>query len=149
MADKILKQNKIPGCERLTRPEEIEALSKYLRNIKEVLSENTDLDQTNLEIPGKTTGQFRNITELPEDYEKLDKVNEVESLYDSVLGLDDARENSLEDHIENLNVREDIELSDYKDTIEDRRNLELSNYKDTIEDNDKYELVLKKEKDKK
>ena len=38
MADRILKQNKIPGCERLTRPEEIKALSKYLRNIKEIIN---------------------------------------------------------------------------------------------------------------
>jgi hypothetical protein len=72
MADKILKQNKIPGCERLTRPEEIKALSKYLRHIKRDLENRTDLEETTLEIPGKTTGQFHDVSELPTEYDKLD-----------------------------------------------------------------------------
>ena len=56
--DKILRQNKIPGCDELTRPEEIKALSKFLRHIKDVQSEHTKLQKDNLEIPGRTTGKI-------------------------------------------------------------------------------------------
>ena len=148
MADKILKQNKIPGCDRLTRPEEIAALSRYLRNIREIREENTVLDETTLEMPGVTTGQFVDIKELPtgydklkvaekvvglpEDYVKLDKGNDKIVLENHVEGLEDSRKISLSNHIENLEDKRDIKLSDFRDDLEDNRTSELSNYKEGL-----------------
>lgn len=135
MAEKILKQNKIPGCERLTRPEEIKALSKYLRNIKETLEENTDLEETTLEVPGKTTGQLHDISELPDDVAyRLETTNPIESLYDSAIGLEDTRDIGLSEYRENLEDNREPELSDYRDDLEDSREINLSDYKETIED---------------
>lgn len=44
----LLKQNKIPGCDQLTRPEEIKALSKYLKNIRTTQENYTSLGKNNL-----------------------------------------------------------------------------------------------------
>ena len=149
MAEKILKQNKIPGCERLTRPEEIKALSKYLRNIKETLEENTDLEETTLEVPGKTTGQLHDIFELPQGKETLDPNHTIDSLETERLdlednripnlstyreGLEDKRNLSLSDYRENLEDNREVELEDYKDELEDKREPELSDYQDKLED---------------
>ena len=151
MANKILTQNKIPGCDRLTRPEEIAALSRYLRNIREIQEEHTNLDETTLEMPGVTTGQFVDIKELPtgydklkvsekvvglpEDYVKLDKGNDKIVLEDHVEGLEDNRKISLSNYIENLEDNRKPELSTFRDDLEDNRTPELSNYKEGLEDN--------------
>ena len=149
MAEKILKQNKIPGCERLTRPEEIKALSKYLRNIKETLEENTDLEETTLEVPGKTTGQLHDISELPQGKEMLNPNHTIDALETERLdlednripnlstyreGLEDKRNPILSDYRENLEDNREVELEDYKDELEDRRETELPNYQDKLED---------------
>ena len=141
MADKILRQNKIPGCERLTRPEEIKALSKYLRNIKETLEENTDLEETTLEVPGKTTGQFHNIQELPQGKESLDPNHTIDSLETERLGLKDNRVLSLSTYREGLeDKRNPTTLSDYRENLEDNREVELEDYKDELEDKRETEL---------
>ena len=141
MADKILKQNKIPGCDRLTRPEEIAALSRYLKNIREIREENTVLDETNLEIPGVTTGQLVDIKELPDGYDKLDVKPKVTDLPEDSVKLDKGNDNiSLEDHIENLEDNRKIALSDYRDNLEDNRNTELSTFRDDLEDNREVKL---------
>ena len=149
MAEKILKQNKIPGCERLTRPEEIKALSKYLRNIKETLEENTDLEETTLEVPGKTTGQLHDISELPQGKETLNHNHTIDALETERLdlednripnlstyreGLEDKRNPTLSDYRENLEDNREVELEDYRDGLEDRRETELSDYQDKLED---------------
>ena len=61
----LLKQNKIPGCDQLTRPEEIKALSKYLKNIRTTQENYTSLGKNNLEIPGITTGKLPEIDNIP------------------------------------------------------------------------------------
>ena len=76
----IRKTNKIPGCEQLTRPEEIAALSKYLGEIKRIQEEHTKLVDEGLEVPGITTG----------------RIPEVSELGDAVLSLEDTREKTLE-----------------------------------------------------
>ena len=156
MADKILKQNKIPGCDRLTRPEEIAALSRYLRNIREIREEHTVLDETTLEMPGVTTGQFVDIKELPtgydklkvaekvvglpEDYVKLDKGDDKIALEDHVEGLEDNRKISLSNYIENLEDNRKPELSTFRDDLEDKRDIKLSDFRDDLEDNRTPEL---------
>ena len=146
MADKILKQNKIPGCERLTRPEEIKALSKYLRHIKRDLENRTDLEETTLEIPGKTTGQFHDVSELPTEYDKLDSGNSIQHLSNERVGLESAVDNiNLEDHKEKLENTLDPELSDYRENLEDTREPNLSTYKENLEDTRDLELSDHKE----
>ena len=65
--NEILKQNKIPGCDQLTRPEEVKALSKYLKSIRTTQENHTSLEKDNLELPGRTTGRIPEINSL-EDY---------------------------------------------------------------------------------
>lgn len=140
MAEKILKQNKIPGCERLTRPEEIKALSKYLRNIKETLEENTDLEETTLEVPGKTTGQFHNISELPQGKETLDPNHTIDTLETERLNLEDSRTPNLSTYREGLEDKRNLTLSDYRENLEDNREVELEDYRDELEDKRETEL---------
>ena len=78
----IKKSNKIPGCEQLTRPEEIAALSKYLGEIKRVQEEHTKLGKDSLEVPGMSFGR--------------ENPNDPTELVDSVVGIDDKREGKLE-----------------------------------------------------
>ena len=66
------KKNKVPGCDRLTRPEEIEELKKYLRKVKDVQEEYVENEFNNLEAPGITTGLFPKVNELPETIVELD-----------------------------------------------------------------------------
>lgn len=140
MAEKILKQNKIPGCERLTRPEEIKALSKYLRNIKETLEENTDLEETTLEVPGKTTGQLHDISELPQGKETLNPNHTIDALETERLGLEDNRIPNLSTYREGLEDKRNPTLSNYRENLKDNREVELEDYKDELEDKRETEL---------
>ena len=81
----IKSTDKIPGCERLTRPEEIKGLSKYLGNIREVQEEWIS-------------------NNIPEDVENIhgDRL-EVQSLPDSVVGLN-TDDTKLKPGIERLSV---------------------------------------------
>ena len=140
--NRILKQNKIPGCERLTRPEEIKALSKYLRNIRETLEENTDLEETSLEIPGKTTGQIHDINKLPESYEKLDSPSNVNSLDITRLDIEDTREQVLSDYKDRLRDTREINLSSFKENLEVNDSTQsLSDYQEKLEDQRKNKLL--------
>ena len=106
--DKILRQNKIPGCERLTRPEEIAALSKYLKKIKETYDEHTELERDKLEIPGKTTGQLKEVKELGTNSIKLKKNKDPEGLSEYIEKLTDSNKISLNNSSAKLNVNEEI-----------------------------------------
>ena len=66
---KITSNDKIPGCERLTRPEEIKGLSKYLGAIREV--QETWIEEN-----------------MPDDTEDINvKDSEITSLPDGVLSI--------------------------------------------------------------
>ena len=56
---------RLPGSEKLTRPEEIKALGKYLKKLREAYDENTNLDTTLVGTPGKDTGLLVDIEKLP------------------------------------------------------------------------------------
>jgi hypothetical protein len=79
--NEILKQNKIPGCDQLTRPEEVKALSKYLKSIRTTQENHTSLEKDNLELPGRTTGRIPEINSLEDYIEGLDGVRGIKSLY--------------------------------------------------------------------
>lgn len=96
----ILGTNKIPGSEKFTRPEEIKALSKYLKKIHATQDEHTSLGEESLALFGRKTGKLVDIEKLS-DYEYLDKISD-----DSKFSLvDEARpmiENESEDVIDLL-----------------------------------------------
>ena len=113
---KIKSENKVPGCDRLTRPEEIQELSKYLKEVKEVQEEYVEKEFNNLEAPGITTGKFPKVN-LPETIVELDTNNKVESLYDSEYKVPDNKNQSFKNP----------ELSNRVEKITDLRKNELSN----------------------
>ena len=117
----VLSQNKIPGCDQLTRPEEIKALSKYLGNIKKVQEKHTTLQKDNLEVPGRTTGRIPKV-EIPDFVDSLvtsknkkaavpykessrvplEKNHDPAELNNAVVGLEDDREIKLNNRIYGL-----------------------------------------------
>lgn len=138
--DKILRQNKIPGCDELTRPEEIKALSKFLRHIKDVQSEHTKLQKDNLEIPGRTTGKIPKISKLPNSSQTLDvrkaRIDKLEGYSLNVpTNENESGKIKLPNYREKLSDQRKVELSEYVEGLDDNRNPELSKYKENIEDN--------------
>lgn len=104
MEDKIQNKNRIPGCDRLTQPYEIKALSKYLKSIKKVQEDNLVLGKDNLEmsptgpiqieeLPGESIGlenYLDNIESLPDASLKIEDTRNLESLPSESLGLGDV-----------------------------------------------------------
>lgn len=126
----IRKTNKIPGCEQLTRPEEIAALSKYLGEIKKIQEEHTKLVDEGLEVPGRTTGRIPKVSELG----------------DAVLSLEDTREKTLENT--RLGITGDkrtVELGTEKERLEDSRETRLETKSEVLEDQRQVTLGDKKE----
>lgn len=124
----IRKTNKIPGCEQLTRPEEIAALSKYLGEIKKIQEEHTKLVDEGLEVPGRTTG----------------RIPEVSELGDAVLSLEDTREKTLENT--RLGITGDkrtVELGTEKERLTDTKETGLSQKKERLEDSRETRLETK------
>ena len=123
MIEKGLNQHNImPGTERYTRPEEVKALNKFLKSVKEIQEEHTSLEEDNLELP------------------RVPMVNDLDSRRVNVSGdikkVDRLEEGRLDIHgkeIKNLSVdRENLidsrenNLDDSKVTIEDSRDPKLS-----------------------
>ena len=137
--NEILKQNKIPGCDQLTKPEEIKALSKYLRSIKKVQENHTSLEKNNLEIPGRTTGRIPNINSLEDHVEELDGVSRINRLYGegSRISLNDNPVSSLytaENSREELKDRRETFLEDKReDLIKSPTDIQkLNDYKENL-----------------
>ena len=65
MDSRLHKSNRLPGSEKLTRPEEIGQLSKYLKSIRESYDESIRLEDQVLGVSGVTTGKIPKIDELP------------------------------------------------------------------------------------
>lgn len=106
MEDKIQNKNRIPGgCDKLTQPYEIKALSKYLKSIKKAQEDSIELEKNNLEmsptgpiqideLPDGSLGlenYLDNIDSLPEDSLKLEDINEIDSLSTDSLKIEDLR----------------------------------------------------------
>lgn len=128
------KKNKVPGCDRLTRPEEIEELKKYLRKVKDVQEEYVENEFNNLEAPGITTGLFPKVNELPETIVELDTKKNIENLYNTVHTVPGNKN-------QNLDLRNNIEIlsGDFKE-------LELEREVEKIEDQRKINLNQVSEK---
>ena len=128
----LLKQNKIPGCDQLTRPEEIKALSKYLKNIRTTQENYTSLGKNNLEIPGITTGKLPEINNLEDHIDTLKVTNSVELVNGSV---------SLDGNFKEVN-----NLGNFKDNLLDDRDISLDNHEEYLIDDRKISLEHIKEK---
>jgi len=120
----IRKSNKIPGYNQLTRPEEIAALSKYLKEIKK--DPYIELDKNSLEVPGKDTPQVPKINELPEEQLKL-STNDNPKLEDTRIELDGDKRVELVDKKVNLNPAKDPKLETQTRKLEDLRDTRLEN----------------------
>jgi hypothetical protein len=131
--NEILKRNKIPGCDQLTRPEEVKALSKYLKSIRTTQENHTSLEKDNLELPGRTTGRIPEINSLEDYIEGLDGVRGIKSLYkeSSREPLSDNRNSdSAENHglytektRENLYDPRKTELEKHREDIVNKKNI--------------------------
>ena len=124
--NEILKQNKIPGCDQLTRPEEIKALSKYLKSIRKVQENHTTLEKNNLELPGRTTGRIPEINSLEDHVEGLDGVRGVKNLY-----KESSRISLGEDYKEKSPLELYTEKS--REDLEDKRKISLENKREGLE----------------
>ena len=98
---KITSGNKIPGCERLTRPEEIQGLSKYLGAIRD--TQEQWISENMADSP----------LERPEDA----RIKEIK-LPDRRIKLDGTKETVLPNQKEKLEVEHEINLPNQKEKIE-------------------------------
>ena len=141
----IRKTNKIPGCEQLTRPEEIAALSKYLGEIKKIQEEHTKLVDEGLEVPGITTGRIPEVSELGDAVLSLEDKRE-KTLENTRLGITgDKRTVELGDAVLSLEDKRDVELGTEKEKLEDSRETRLETKSEVLEDHRQITLGYKKE----
>ena len=112
----IKRENMVPGsgCDTYTRPEEIKALSKYLKKRKDYYDSLTEsLNKDNIEVQG---ARFLKDPELPTRVE----------------GLIDDRKNTLPDQVETIERVGDLELRTNLETIESAGDIELPEDLDTL-----------------
>ena len=100
MDERLNRSNRLPGSEKLTRPEEIGQLSKYLKSIKEVYEESTRLEDQVLGVTGYSTGKIPEINSLGDKSVKApENQGETPDLSQKILGVPGGkdRKNKLED----------------------------------------------------
>ncbi len=97
---KITSGNKIPGCERLTRPEEIQGLSKYLGAIRDTQEQWISENMADSPLERPEDAKFKTI-ELPDKRIKLDGTKEI----------------VLPDRKEGLEIKDDKELPKGKEKL--------------------------------
>ena len=125
-----LKNNprqKIPGSEKLTRPEELTYLSKFLKCVKEVQTEITKDTVINSKLI-KDSGHFPEISELNNVIIEPDKsVENNVTLSNNISTLDVDSKVELNNNIYKLQIKELDSLKDSIKTLEDSRDIELDN----------------------
>lgn len=100
MDERLSRSNRLPGSEKLTRPEEIGQLSKYLKSIKEVYEESTRLEDQVLGVTGYSTGKIPKINSLEKKSVKApENQGETPDLSQKILGVPGGKDgkNKLED----------------------------------------------------
>ena len=142
----IRRSNMIPGsCEEFTRPEEIAALSKYLKQVREEYDSNLTVNEDNLEVHGrKFIGDQEKLPDLMEVLSP--RGNEVSSLVSSKEWLDNDKSlKGLEQKRHNLSGtnNELNELTKEKKTIQDnKRPNRLENSSERLVGNTKKDVAL-------
>ena len=102
MDERLNRSNRLPGSEKLTRPEEIGQLSKYLKSIKEVYEESTRLEDQVLGISGYSTGKIPIIDSLGKKTIKTpENQGETPDLSQKILGVPGKRK---EDKLEKKRI---------------------------------------------
>ena len=139
MDERLSRSNRLPGSEKLTRPEEIGQLSKYLKSIKEVYEESTRLEDQVLGVSGYSTGKIPEINSLEKKSVKApENQGETPDLSQKILGVPGKR---WEEKLEGKKVG-----------LEDNRKTKLNNEKVRTPDNhgeevNRLEEVIKKIQD--
>ena len=90
MDERLSRSNRLPGSEKLTRPEEIGQLSKYLKSIKEVYEESTRLENQVLGVSGYSTGKIPEVGELGKKIVRAPGNQKEVKLERKILGLDSS-----------------------------------------------------------
>ena len=116
MDERLNRSNKLPGSEKLTRPEEIKQLSKYLKSIKEAYDESTRLEDQVVGVSGFSTGRIPEIGELGEKQVKApENQGEKINLKEKILEVPGSnKEIELENTKLNLTNRKEVELGNKK-----------------------------------
>ena len=135
------QHNFMPGTERYTRPEEVKALNKFLKSIREIQEEHTEISEDNLMLPGSkdSSGQpfLPKVDKLENRRISVEGNVEEVDLSNSKIILKDKREQKLNDEKLNLeNSKKDISLENHKETIKEKNIEELLREKLTIKSND-------------
>ena len=110
LIDDIQKDNKIPGspgCDKLTKPEEIAALSRFLKKVREVQEEHVGLETDSLELTGS------------KDINGLGEVSKLSSFVDPILKSETKIPETLDRSLV-LRNGDTISLSTVKIDLEDR-----------------------------
>ena len=121
MDERLSRSNRLPGSEKLTRPEEIGQLSKYLKSIKEVYEESTRLEDQLVGVTGYSTGKIPEINSLGDKTVKAPKnQGETPDLSQKILGVPGKRKEDklekkridLEDNRENRLKKDAVKAPD-------------------------------------
>lgn len=128
---KILRENRIPGAESLTRPEEISEMSKYLGSLIDSKNSDLELDNRLVKVPGKSTGKIPEISELGSPVEKMLESftnSDIKELDTKIrVGLD------IEDSTFDLERESFRNSSAVKLDIADDREIKLSRHKEEVD----------------
>ena len=164
MIEKGLNQhNFMPGTERYTRPEEVKALNKFLKSVKDTQEEHTKISEDNLMLPGahETSGRPRvpKIEDLPKSVVGMKEGETIDSLRQEMVtleatrdrelettrkDLEDSRENSLEDSLVDLEDSRETELDESRVSLDAPEDSELSEDQVKLEKREDQELSEEK-----
>ena len=157
MIEKGLNQhNFMPGTERYTRPEEVKALNKFLKSVKDTQEEHTKISEDNLMLPGahETSGRPRvpKIEDLPKGavgMKEGETIDSSDSLRQEMVTLEAARDRELETTRKDLEDQRENSLEDSLVDLEDSRETKLDESRvslDAPEDSELSEDQVKLEK---
>lgn len=111
MEERMSESNRLPGSEKLTKPEEIGQLSKYLKKVKEVYDESTRLEDQVIGVSGFSTGKIPTIDSLDNKIVTApENQGEEVSLSNKILGLEKQGE-----EVELENSKVDIPITGEQD----------------------------------
>ena len=152
MIEKGLNQhNFMPGTERYTRPEEVKALNKFLKSIRETQDEHTKISEDNLALPKggpkipevelqnkrvDVNGVLSQVDRLVEGRLNIENNNNPGHLDNSKIDLESGdKVNSLSEVKEKINPKIDKDLEKSRLEISDERQVNLETGKLGISEN--------------
>ena len=153
MLEKEIRKEGRLGCEQLTRPEEIQALTKYLKKRREDFDDTVSLDKDVLGVR-----DLEGPKKLNDKLEVLDKTKEInlnmtkDGLIVKDTTLDNKKEtlsglknSNLDERISKINTEDDPRLDKEIEKIDPRKHIDLDNKKIKISPEDPRKLDKSKE----